>query len=379
MVLHGGLQSGFFEHALLVYIYKMIRKIILILLSLAVLLSTASCGLIVPVEKHDVHEGITADGYSDTERDKKTTMRSDIETEDPESVRTTEGIIFDEEVLPVFDVSRFSTVEELLDTPPYHDAKVTFCYEDLTTGYTYSYNGDSKMWAASVMKLPYALSLLRKTETEDIGLDDIFVYTGEEYVDGTGVIQNMPHGSAFTYAELIMLSMRYSDNIAQSQLRKKYGTDLYYEYVRSIGADSFTGEWGWEMTAKHGAAVLREAWEYIEGDYRYSAHLKEAMLNTEHKVMLSPGLKGKEFARKYGWDADGYNDAGIVYDEHPYTLVFLSDMTSGDWGVNGYITQVARLVNEAHEKMWGTVDDPSAYTVINTVQEDLLWGAEHEN
>lgn len=75
------------------------------------------------------------------------------------------------------------------------------------------------------------------------------------------------------------------------------------------------------------------------------------MCSSVHTVMLSPGLSGKEIARKYGRDYGAYYDMGIVYDAHPYVIVFLSDMDSGYGYVNAYISSVAAEADAAHASL----------------------------
>ena len=166
----------------------------------------------------------------------------------------------------------------------------------------------------------------------------------------------MKPGTTFTYIELIDYLLKYSDNVASGALFRKYDRDVYYDYVRSIGADNFTKDWGFAMSAEDCRRVLRSAWGYLEGNYKYSSRIKKVMIESQHKVMLPPGLGGKPIARKYGWDKGAYHDIGIVYDEHPYTLVFMSDMESADWTINGYISKVARLADEIHTELWESVE-----------------------
>ncbi len=267
-------------------------------------------------------------------------------------IQTEELIVSTEPVPDEPDPTVFASLESLLSAPPVEDAEIAFCYEDLTTGITYSFNGNKVVYSASVMKLPFAMAVLYEAKTKDMGLEDIYTYTGREDHFGTGEIKNMKIGSTFSYIELIEYSLKYSDNIAQGAIKNKYGRELYFDYVRSIGADSFTCDGGWALSAIDGAKVLRSTWEYLEGDFKYSQRIKNIMIESQHQVMLSLGIDDKEIARKYGWDDRAYHDIGIVYDEHPYTLVFLSDMISGDWTVNGYIGKIARTADEIHEQIW---------------------------
>lgn len=251
------------------------------------------------------------------------------------------------------DGNVFAPLDALLSNPPVPDANVAFYYEDMAGTRSYSFNGDVPTYSASLIKLPYALALLYAAEGRDMGFDEIFTFTGTEDTFGSGEIKNAPIGSTYTFLELIEYSLRVSDNVAFGQLREKHGMRIYFDFARSIGADSLC-EWdGWVLTARDGAKVLRSAYNYIEGNHRYSAEIKDAMVRSTHTVMLCPGLSGKEVARKYGWDDRAYHDMGIVYDDQPYILVFLSDMVSGSAEVNGYISSVARTADLIHGQLCG--------------------------
>lgn len=249
------------------------------------------------------------------------------------------------------DGDTFAALDALLMHPPVYGARVAFYYEDIESGVSYSYNADEIMYSASLIKLPFALSLLWENEEHDLGFDGIFTYTGAEYAYGSGEIKFSPAGSTYTYLELMEYMLRVSDNVAFAVLRDKYGMERYFDFARSIGADSLYADDGWTVNARDGGKILKSAYNYIEGDCAFSAQIKDAMCSSVHTVMLSPGLSGKEIARKYGRDYGAYHDMGIVYDDHPYVIVFLSDMDSGCGYVNAYISSVAAEAAAAHASL----------------------------
>lgn len=249
------------------------------------------------------------------------------------------------------DGDTFAALDALLMHPPVYGARAAFYYEDIESGVSYSYNADEIMYSASLIKLPFALSLLWENEEHDLGFDGIFTYTGAEYAYGSGEIKFSPAGSTYTYLELMEYMLRVSDNVAFAVLRDKYGTERYFDFARSIGADSLYADDGRTVKTRDGGKILKSAYNYIEGDCAFSAQIKDAMCSSVHTVMLSPGLSGKEIARKYGRDYGAYHDMGIVYDAHPYVIVFLSDMDSGYGYVNAYISSVAAEADAAHASL----------------------------
>ena len=59
-------------------------------------------------------------------------------------------------------------------------------------------------------------------------------------------------------------------------------------------------------------------------------------------------------AHKYGWDEDSYHDMAIVYDEHPYILVIMSDLDAGGTEENKYIRDIARSIHSIHKNFYST-------------------------
>lgn len=330
------------------------KKLIGIFSIILAMLSVSSCTV------RKVQSSVSSDTVSVYENVSETVSESGITdviagtepgtTVTTETTETVTTFVPDE---PGDDV--FAPIETLLQSPPVQDAFTAFCYYDITTGISYVYNGSQIVYGASLMKLPFAMSILYDAETEDLGLDEVFTFTGKENVDGTGEIKNLPVGSTYTRLELIQYLLKYSDNVALRELRSKLGYDRYFEYVTEIGADSFTGGYGWNLCAEDCIDVLLSAWEYISGDHLYSEEIKKAMVESVYPYMLTPGLGGKQIARKYGWDEKAYHDMGIVLDEHPYILVFLSDMDSEETATatNAYICRIAQTVSSIHEQIWG--------------------------
>ena len=140
---------------------------------------------------------------------------------------------------------------------------MAFYYEDIESGVSYSYNADEIMYSASLIKLPFALSLLWENEEHDLGFDGVFTYTGAEYAYGSGEIKFSPAGNTYTYLELMEYMLRVSDNVAFAVLRDKYGMERYFDFARGIGADSLYADDGRTVNARDGGKILKSAYNYI--------------------------------------------------------------------------------------------------------------------
>ena len=251
-------------------------------------------------------------------------------------------------------VDPFEIVTELLKYPPVSYAGVALYYEDIKSGYSYSFNPYGMFYGASLVKLPFALELLSRLETmEDDGLDDIFVYTEDSWQYGSGTIVDDPPGTEYTYYELLIKLLGNSDNVAFEELSKKYGYSLIADFTAREGLSALSYD-DWSMNAADCVKILRKAYEYIEGEYKYSDVIKETMLGSRHRDMLC--TVGRPVAHKYGWDEYAYHDMGIVYgtdksgEERPYYLIILTELDSGsdDPEVSRYIQTLVRIVDKIH-------------------------------
>lgn len=255
--------------------------------------------------------------------------------------------------------------------------QISVYYEDLERGYRYIWNGEAGYSSASCVKAPFALSIYEAASEEKAEYDrriaellaqnvpteslpefkpiydfgKIFTYTEDKYHPGSGVIKNEEFGVEYTYLELMRLLLEQSDCIAFDELRKAYGIDLLKKLAGRIGADAMAKN-VYNATVSDLGRTMKEIYRFIESDAAYAPAMKDAMMSSIHTVMIGYGVAPKKIAHKYGWDDDAYHDMAIVYDEHPYVLVIMSDMDAGGKEVNAYIQEIAAAVDDLHENFY---------------------------
>lgn len=81
----------------------------------------------------------------------------------------------------------------------------------------------------------------------------------------------------------------------------------------------------------------------------YSEFMYDCMITSGQSVMIADVVAPTPCAHKYGWDKGNYHDAAVIYDEHPYLLVILTDMDTGSAEINAYIQSIVRQVVKLHE------------------------------
>ena len=280
--------------------------------------------------------------------------------------------------------------------------RITLVYTDLGSGYTINYNADEIRYSASLIKLPYIYSVLLEIsafedkklhyaadgtplydengdalyEGDHPNLDDKgkIKYSDDEkkydltekwkynkksmFIEGSGKIQTLDDGTELTYKELIEYTILYSDNIAFDQLMKRFGYSSFYSLVYRLGI-SGTSEGFMMLSAADCSKVLGEVYDFIRADDKYGPFLNDLLKKSFYNVLIGGGLDGVDVAHKYGWDKDAYHDMAIVWDEHPYSLVIMTDMDAGRYEDYVYIQNISKLIYSIHQGFYSYFDELS--------------------
>ena len=272
---------------------------------------------------------------------------------------------------------------------------LSYYYYDLTTGYTVSYNADEVTYAASLIKAVYIYSLLCEVEDFEYNkynfdadgnrlyadngeplfegdhpnLDEdgnIIYLPGEEKydlsriwtfdkenmtVEGSSEIARMEDGATLTWRELIEYTLRYSDNIAFKQIRELWGYPMYYSTAGELGLKGSSSGF-MQLSAEDCVTFLKALYEYFDTESEYANLMRDNMIISAHTVIIPCCYKEGTVAHKYGWDIDAYHDMAIVFDEHPYVLVIMSDLDSGGEVVNSYLRRLVDLTKKIHQSAY---------------------------
>lgn len=176
----------------------------------------------------------------------------------------------------------------------------------LGDGYSYGVSESSRMQAASLIKLPIMSYVYKKSEEGAFGLED-----------------KVP-GSRLTYRQLVEAMGQRSDNSAQITLVKKFGAGEIQNYIGSIGMSRTSLEKNQTTPADIGLYFKK----LYEGGLVSEASKNEILnflTNTIFENWLVKGIPEARVAHKYGREQGVVNDAGIVFAEHPFVLVIMTD------------------------------------------------------
>ena len=197
-------------------------------------------------------------------------------------------------------------------------------FENLETGFIYRHNANRVYFSASVPKAFYAFYIYMKAEMGEVDLDSEIVFTQQDFMGGSGIIQRQRVGTSFTQRELLGLNLYESDNIATNMLRRVHGLNGYRQFVYDMGGNpGFVRDqiFNSQLTANEAGLFAREIFRYIESDGVYSSEFRDHLLNNQFPFIVSD----YPVASKTGWTRPiAWHDMAIVYAPSPYVLVILS-------------------------------------------------------
>jgi len=203
---------------------------------------------------------------------------------------------------------------------------VSIYYENMASGFVYTYNEERVYFGASLSKAAYALYLFQRAERGEIDLDAMLTFTSDDRNVGSGVINfTYPVGTQFSVRELIRYNLSESDNVATLILRRTFGTEGYARFIGGLGADPTRVRervMSSDLSVLDAGIFIRTIFEYIEAGGPYSAEFRDALVDNQWPFITSPYT----VASKTGWDPNRprWHDMAIVYAPSPFVLVIMS-------------------------------------------------------
>ena len=263
------------------------------------------------------------------------------------------------------------TAEETVETYTYEvEGYAALYYEDLTDGTVMVFSPDKTIFGASMIKAVYVYSLLQLAERGDIDLAEEFIYKEDMFVEGSGDFKKVKDGTTFTAKELIDRTVRRSDNTAFSMLQKRYGTAFFAGIMQEKGlSPTRFGSW-WRTNVMNYGRFFKVLSEYLLGENEYGGWLSEIMCESTQSVMLKNALRPDKVAHKYGWDEDSYCDGAVVLAEHPYVLVFMSNLDEGHTksANTRFIYKVGGLVKQLHDEKYAALATAETTVAAETTE-----------
>ena len=210
-----------------------------------------------------------------------------------------------------------------------------FYYKNLTTGMEYGVRAQETFLAASVIKLPLYLHVLRRVEQGSLSMDQTVTVTAEDKVPICGALTLFTGDVTVDIRTLCRLMISLSDNTATNVLIRLCGIEETSEAFRAMGLeltvirrrlyDRAASLAGIQNTiSPQEMGMLLE--QLYRNEFATENTCKEAMetldlQQVDHK--LNGKLCGRvRIAHKTGEDDELSNDVGIVFAKEPFIICF---------------------------------------------------------
>jgi len=197
--------------------------------------------------------------------------------------------------------------------------------EDLGTGANFGINENRIFPTASLIKLPVFVAVYQEIEKGNFSLDTRYKIQDTDKVPGAGSMYYAKPGTVYTYEKMLELMGKQSDNTAFNVFTKLLGKEKIQAMIEELEMKdtSFAKN---ETTSKDIGMFFRKLYEGNEGDKGYEGEILDYLTDTIFEDRIPAGIpKEVKVAHKVGTEIGVISDAGIVFGEHPFVLVIMSE------------------------------------------------------
>ena len=217
--------------------------------------------------------------------------------------------------------NRMQKVQELLSSK-YQNEQFSIYVKQLTTGKEAGLNENQKMYAASVMKLPYLCYVEEKINQGEYTLDSSLKYVaevndfpGSYKPEGSGSLPKKADNKDYSIKDLITKTAKESDNVAHNILGYYVTNKSDESFKKEI--TSISGE-VWDVTDKLASAKM--AGQVMETIYHQNGFVLESLSKTSFDDQRIAKNISVNVAHKIG-DADEFkHDTAIVFTDSPFII-----------------------------------------------------------
>jgi len=203
------------------------------------------------------------------------------------------------------------------------DWTVVLYFEFLNTGSNISLNPNTRVWPASLLKLPMAIAVMKRVENGAWSLQDELELKESDRGKKYGTLWQAPVGSTFTIERLLREMLANSDNTAYNIFARQIEFDEFIDIVVELGIEDLFNEAGL-MSAKEYSRLFRSLYASSLVNRERSQQLLTMMGESGFEDFIGNGIpEGVLFSHKFGVQEDlhTYLDSGIVYvPGRPYVI-----------------------------------------------------------
>jgi beta-lactamase class A len=231
----------------------------------------------------------------------------------------------------------FEPLRQKLNTKYEKDEEflVSLYFEYLPTGANININRDERIWPASLIKIPVAMSAMKKVEEGKWSLDNELVILDEDKDGEFGSLYKQQTGTTFTIERFLEETLINSDNTAHFVLLRNIDASELEDAYLHLGMDDIIDglkkapkdrEYDNRITAKRYTIFFRSLYNSTFLSPEYSELFLD-ILERAPKEYLNLGMpESVNFVHKTGIRTDErvWADSGIVYiPGRPYLITVM--------------------------------------------------------
>lgn len=215
---------------------------------------------------------------------------------------------------------------------------VGFYYKDLYTGKELSFQADNTFIAASIIKLPLLITVLKQCEEKRFSLSDKISIKQEDKVPGCGALYLFEKNIEVSIETLCRLMIAISDNTATNALINQISIPKIKEEFQAMGLEEtrinrLLFDSSAKQQGKENYFTPREMGQLLEKVYHkelvsptISEEVKQMLLLQQINHKIPQGItEDLEIAHKTGEDDGISHDVGIVYGQRPFIIALASN------------------------------------------------------
>lgn len=248
-------------------------------------------------------------------------------------------------------------IQELLASFP---GRCSIVITNLTSGVKWEYCHRTSFAAASMIKLPIMVEVMRQAATGTISLDERLPVTSDVQTGGAGILTELQPGLNLTIRELVTLMIILSDNTATNLLIDRIGMDSVNTTMATLGLTSTTlrrrmmdfeaASRGLENTTSAGDLALLFSHIYASQivPYEYGTLMLDILKRQQVRDKLPFYLPEEiEIAHKTGTLPGVEHDGGILYLPHaPYIICVLTDGHAANYEGLQLVALIGKVIYE---------------------------------
>jgi beta-lactamase class A len=195
-------------------------------------------------------------------------------------------------------------------------AEMSIYFEVMNTGANITVNPDSKIWPASLMKLPIGMAAMEKVEKGEWSLDEtMFELTAEDVDLITAPEVAAEVGKEYSLNFLLERLLLVSDNAAFNILSRNISQDEFSIVAEEVGLEQLITD-DEKLSAKDYTRLFRALYQSTYLDEKHSQMMLELLDRSEFNEFLNNSFPPDvPFAHKWGANLEYnvYADSGILF------------------------------------------------------------------